>query len=232
MVSLFFLLQNRQNPWFLHHPRLAYLGGTVFSNRTFWLDRICIDQENLLLKSQALKAVGAFVANADQLVLLLDETYFGRLWCIYVTWRFKKGGQMMWDRSWSYDHRYGVRFFWIKVERGELSNKSMWVFLKCLLNTSLLENQFTQKFATRWGFPLFWQSHVENVGVSVKLLGYDGIHCHFGSARIHEVERLNGDSLSSGNDSQFANWKPWPIDDLNLPKHTVRHSDILYVNLP
>ena len=53
----------------------------------------------------------------------------------------QKGGQMMWDRSWSYDHRYGVRFFWIKVERGELSNKSMWVFLKCLLNTSLLENQ-------------------------------------------------------------------------------------------
>lgn len=33
-------------------------------------------------------------------------------------------------------------------------------------------------------------SHVENVGVSEKLLGYDGIHCHFGSARIHEVERL------------------------------------------
>lgn len=62
------------------------MGGTLFSNRTFWLDRICIDQENLLLKSQALKAVPAFVANADQLVLLLDETYFGRLWCIYETW--------------------------------------------------------------------------------------------------------------------------------------------------
>ena len=61
----------------------SYAGGHFFSSRSFWFDQVCIDQQNLLLRCQALKAVPAFVANATRLVVLYDETYFERLWCMY-----------------------------------------------------------------------------------------------------------------------------------------------------
>ena len=60
-----------------------YACGHLFSRRSFWFDQVCIDQRNLLLRCQALKAVPAFVANATGLVVLYDDTYFERLWCIY-----------------------------------------------------------------------------------------------------------------------------------------------------
>eukprot|EP00438_Fugacium_kawagutii_P028503 Skav229790 [mRNA] locus=scaffold2234:131123:133331:- [translate_table: standard] len=59
---------------------LAFLGGHVFCKKSFWFDRLCIDQENLLLKSQSLQAMPAFVAHSTRMMV---ETYFERLWCIY-----------------------------------------------------------------------------------------------------------------------------------------------------
>eukprot|EP00438_Fugacium_kawagutii_P008969 Skav214290 [mRNA] locus=scaffold2257:228618:230602:+ [translate_table: standard] len=57
---------------------MAYLGGHLFCKKSFWFDRLCIDQENLLLKHQSLQAMPAFVAHSTRM-----ETYFERLWCIY-----------------------------------------------------------------------------------------------------------------------------------------------------
>eukprot|EP00438_Fugacium_kawagutii_P008968 Skav214289 [mRNA] locus=scaffold2257:225015:225704:+ [translate_table: standard] len=54
---------------------LAYLGGHLFCKKSFWFDRLCIDQENLLLKSQSLQAMPAFVAHSTRMVVLWDETW-------------------------------------------------------------------------------------------------------------------------------------------------------------
>eukprot|EP00435_Cladocopium_sp_Y103_P039428 s376_g10.t1 len=61
----------------------TYACGQVLSNKLLWFDRLCIDQENLLRRCQALTAVPAFVAQSERMLILLDETYFSRLWCIY-----------------------------------------------------------------------------------------------------------------------------------------------------
>ena len=67
---------------------MTYFCGHLLSNKSFWFDRLCIDQENLLRRCQALKAVPAFVAQSERMIILLDETYFSRLWCIYVPFGF------------------------------------------------------------------------------------------------------------------------------------------------
>eukprot|EP00438_Fugacium_kawagutii_P020609 Skav206470 [mRNA] locus=scaffold1672:114166:115818:+ [translate_table: standard] len=61
----------------------AYFGGHLCSRKLFWFDQLCIDQEDLLLKAQCLQAIPAFVAHSKKMIILFDETYFGRLWCIY-----------------------------------------------------------------------------------------------------------------------------------------------------
>ena len=67
---------------------MTFFCGHLLSNKLFWFDRLCIDQENLLRRCQALKAVPAFVAHSERMIILLDETYFSRLWCIYVPFGF------------------------------------------------------------------------------------------------------------------------------------------------
>ena len=67
---------------------MTFFCGHLLSNKLFWFDRLCIDQENLLRRCQALKAVPAFVAQSERMIILLDETYFSRLWCIYVPFGF------------------------------------------------------------------------------------------------------------------------------------------------
>ena len=70
----------------------AYSAGHVFSGRSFWFDGLCINQQNLLLKSQALHAVPAFVANSAGMMVLFDDFYFERLWCIYELAVYSKAG--------------------------------------------------------------------------------------------------------------------------------------------
>ena len=72
---------------------MTYFCGHLLSNKSFWFDRLCIDQENLLRRCQALKAVPAFVAQSERMIILLDETYFSRLWCIYVPFSFGLNGK-------------------------------------------------------------------------------------------------------------------------------------------
>ena len=67
---------------------MTFFCGHLLSNKLLWFDRLCIDQENLLRRCQALKAVPAFVAHSERMIILLDETYFSRLWCVYVPFGF------------------------------------------------------------------------------------------------------------------------------------------------
>eukprot|EP00438_Fugacium_kawagutii_P017975 Skav223035 [mRNA] locus=scaffold5:140446:141368:+ [translate_table: standard] len=53
---------------------LAYLAGHLCSKRSFWFDRLCIDQENLLLKCRSLQAIPAIVAHSNRMIVLWDET--------------------------------------------------------------------------------------------------------------------------------------------------------------
>lgn len=65
---------------------LAYLFGhvgQVFAKQSFWFDRICVDQNDMAVKEQTLQAIPAFVAQSKQMLILWDNTYFQRLWCLY-----------------------------------------------------------------------------------------------------------------------------------------------------
>eukprot|EP00438_Fugacium_kawagutii_P022935 Skav226772 [mRNA] locus=scaffold8:225184:226572:- [translate_table: standard] len=62
---------------------LTYLFGHVCSKRSFWFDSVCVNQSNLFVKSQALRAIPAFIAQSNTMLILWDETIFERLWCNY-----------------------------------------------------------------------------------------------------------------------------------------------------
>lgn len=51
--------------------------------KKFWLDRVCVDQDEQDLKLQILQALPGFVAQSTQVLVLWDATYFERLWCNY-----------------------------------------------------------------------------------------------------------------------------------------------------
>ena len=99
-----------------------YLGGHLFSRRSFWFDQVCIDQRNLLLRCQALKAVPAFVANATGLVVLYDDTYFapggGR--CHGLAWlRGKWPDIRLLDSEWQIPPRSASTVTWMAFDSGE-----------------------------------------------------------------------------------------------------------------
>ena len=50
---------------------------------SMWLDRLCIDQVDLDQKTRGILELPAVVANSEQLLVLLGETYFERLWCSF-----------------------------------------------------------------------------------------------------------------------------------------------------
>ena len=55
----------------------TYLFGHFINKKTFWFDRISVDQGNLLLKSQTISEIPTFIARASTLMVLWDETLFG-----------------------------------------------------------------------------------------------------------------------------------------------------------
>ena len=62
---------------------LVYFGGYILDRKTFWFDRLCVNQGNLPLKTQTLQAVPAFVAQAERMLVMWDDTLCGKLWCVY-----------------------------------------------------------------------------------------------------------------------------------------------------
>ena len=51
--------------------------------RSYFVDAACIHQTNRALKTQGIRHLAGFVAMSSQLVVLWDEHYFSRLWCVY-----------------------------------------------------------------------------------------------------------------------------------------------------
>eukprot|EP00435_Cladocopium_sp_Y103_P050110 s1517_g15.t1 len=54
-----------------------FLGHTAFVRKSFWIDRVCVDQEKKETKAEILDAIPAFVAQSAQMLVLCDSTYFG-----------------------------------------------------------------------------------------------------------------------------------------------------------
>ena len=71
--------------WLKFAPTLVfiatYLFGHFINKKTFWFDRISVDQGNLLLKSQTVNKIPTFIARSSTLMVLWDDTLFARLWC-------------------------------------------------------------------------------------------------------------------------------------------------------
>ena len=142
-------------------PMLVFVGvyaaGHLFSTRSLWFDQVCIDQQNLLLRCQALKAVPAFVANATGLVVLYDDTYFERLWCIYELAVHSRAGSgktaelvPTWMPMWTI-------FFVILYTVGGLATDSEGLnFPKwdATSGSSLFVSVFNTKFYDLWSYPL------------------------------------------------------------------------------
>ena len=54
---------------------VVYFFGHKLCRKTFWFDRICVNQADLDLKAKALDALPYFVANSNEMLILLDEHY-------------------------------------------------------------------------------------------------------------------------------------------------------------
>ncbi|CAL1164149.1 unnamed protein product [Cladocopium goreaui] len=56
----------------------VYFLGHLWDSRSFWFDRICVDQQNASLKLQTIQAIPGFVAQSKKMLVLWDDTYFER----------------------------------------------------------------------------------------------------------------------------------------------------------
>ena len=65
---------------------LTYFFGHLLSRKSFWFDRICVNQADVFEKAAVLQAIPAFVANSNEMLVLWDDAYFQRLWCIFDAW--------------------------------------------------------------------------------------------------------------------------------------------------
>eukprot|EP00438_Fugacium_kawagutii_P011703 Skav231758 [mRNA] locus=scaffold695:102828:104060:- [translate_table: standard] len=83
---------------FVSGPWSLVVGSTVSicvfllwrSKRSIFLDCICIHQRNASKKAQALLSLGAFLKNSSNFLLLWDDTYTSRLWCVFELAAFLK----------------------------------------------------------------------------------------------------------------------------------------------
>ena len=48
-----------------------------------WMDRLCIDQTDVDTKMEGISVLPAIVSSSEQMLVLLGETYFDRLWCSF-----------------------------------------------------------------------------------------------------------------------------------------------------
>ena len=60
---------------------VTYLFGHSIRKKTFWFDRVSVNQVNLLVKSKTISQIPSFIARASHLLVLWDDSFFARLWC-------------------------------------------------------------------------------------------------------------------------------------------------------
>lgn len=58
-----------------------------------FLDRACIEQENPQAKTDGIMSLGYFLRFSDRVVVLWDESYFSRLWCVFELAAIMKLGE-------------------------------------------------------------------------------------------------------------------------------------------
>ena len=89
------------NPSFQQIPRCGWSGHVALivyyvtllawrRRKRIFLDVLCIDQDDTANKTAALFSMGAFLKCSDALLVLWDETYTKRLWCVFELAAFLK----------------------------------------------------------------------------------------------------------------------------------------------
>ncbi|CAE7483598.1 unnamed protein product [Symbiodinium sp. CCMP2592] len=76
-------------PCFVYLPMAAFFLVFFFGQQlsfglwspSIWIDRLCIHQTDLELKSEQIKSVPTFVVRSSRMLILCDGSYFERLWC-------------------------------------------------------------------------------------------------------------------------------------------------------
>lgn len=92
--SPLFLLPQVTSPYeFLAANLLALLSfaaaPALLTRRCYFVDCLCIHQTDHDLKLRGIRHLGGFLSRSSKLVVLWDESYFRRLWCIYEIAVFK-----------------------------------------------------------------------------------------------------------------------------------------------
>jgi len=49
----------------------------------YFLDCVCIPQRDARTKGQAIQSIGTILDHSDQMLILMDEHYWSRLWCVF-----------------------------------------------------------------------------------------------------------------------------------------------------
>ena len=66
-------------------PRpLSVLSQAIFTRTspTLFLDICCISQDDPIKKARGIESLGALLDRSERMLVLLDENYFKRLWCV------------------------------------------------------------------------------------------------------------------------------------------------------
>ena len=87
---------------------VIYLFGHFIRKKTFWFDRISVNQVNLLVKSKTISQLPTFIARSSHLLVLWDDSLFARLWCNFELAVHAKLGPIdsiqivpMWEPLWT-----------------------------------------------------------------------------------------------------------------------------------
>ena len=76
----------------LHNPNLVFLiflltaaslHNVLHRKSTAFLDIACVPQEDAAGKAQGIERLGAVLARSERMILLVDEHYWRRLWCVF-----------------------------------------------------------------------------------------------------------------------------------------------------
>jgi len=131
-----------------YFPLAHFAGG-----QRWWLDKLCIHQTHKETKTLGVTAMPAFVAIANQMVILWSEDYFERLWCCaeVATFTAVKGSTAnlvflpLWLPTWV-----------LCTMLADMLAATLWDRLAWLFpwSASLVQNQFGNHLSTAWGVAL------------------------------------------------------------------------------
>lgn len=78
--------------WCLLFGTLTLFAGLLVwpSQRKVFLDKLCIHQTDEQMKLAGVRGLGAFMKNAQRILVLLDSSYRTRLWCVFEVAAFMK----------------------------------------------------------------------------------------------------------------------------------------------